>query len=209
MVRTFNSAAMPKCLMKLSKAKQSLQRCRSAAGFQEFASHWSDFLTHTGGVLNALEAGANGTPQGRQWWNADVKKKARADPLLRYMHQARNVEEHELNPTSRLQPRAVGIGLGGENIMIDRAEITREFFENPQVAAARQAWRTSDGRIPTVVYIPEGPRLATLADVRYKTVFEPPQEYNGKRLRDNSPIVVAELYIAYLEDLIATAGEFS
>ncbi|MEC5289151.1 hypothetical protein VSX64_15750 [Aurantimonas sp. C2-6-R+9] len=208
MSRPFNSAALPKCHDRLSKVKRSLQGCRSASDFEQFASHWSEFLIHSGGVLNILDAGADTTPQGRQWYGG-VKREGRNDPLLQYMHQARNVEEHAVEPTAEYQHPSLGIGGPGEDVYFDKFTLDTAFLKNPEKEIVGRAWRPSDGKPPTITRTPGGPKLLPARDDRFKNTYPPPTEHLGKPLASDDPLAVAELYLAYLERLVEKAGELS
>ncbi|MEO3998551.1 hypothetical protein [Mesorhizobium sp. CAU 1732] len=208
MTRPFDAKAIPKCHDRLSKAKQALQHCRSARNFADFASHWSSFLIHTGSIINAVEAGSKQTPQGRQW-HGGIKREGRKDPLLRYFFQARNAEEHALDPTTEHQQPGIGIGAGGESIYIKEFTPDQAFFQNPEKAIQGRIWRTADGKPPTIVHTPGGPQLLTVKDDRYGEAFPPPTEHMGKPLAKTDPVYVAERYIEYLEQLVQKASDLS
>lgn len=72
-------------------------------------------------ALNAaflkLEKGARGCGKSEGWINRH-KNTRRTDPLLAYLHQARNVDEHGLEPVSRATPgRIVPRAEGGAIIV--------------------------------------------------------------------------------------------
>ncbi|HZW15198.1 MAG TPA: hypothetical protein VFF66_02970 [Brevundimonas sp.] len=201
----FDSKLIPKCHDRLKKAKRSLQLCRGARNFEEFESYWSEFLIHAGGVLNALDTGSKITPQGRQWYG-DIKRAGRNDPLVSYMHQARNIEEHDAQSVSEHNPGGVGIGGSGEDVYISNLVIGPEFFRNPALAIKGKAWN-QHGRTPSVSVTPAGPvlRPVTYRDV----VFTPPTEHRGRPLADTRPLAIGAAYIGYLEGLVRVAEEIS
>lgn len=158
--------------------------------------------------MSALDAGSKGTPQGRQWYGG-VKRAGRNDPLTSYMLQARNAEEHALQPTARNEQPSIAIGAPGEDITIGRLTIDRDFFRNPEKHIVGRAWRTSDGKPPTIVRNAGGPSLLPVCDDRFGTTFRPPTEHLGRPLAKADPISVAELYLCYLEGLLTKATELS
>ena len=93
---------------RLPKAEASLEHLRASKNFPEAASAWSTYLQNTGNFLHVLEAWCKLTPQRRQWYG-NVRREGRKDPLLLYMYQARNAEEHETSLCSVEVP--VGIRL--------------------------------------------------------------------------------------------------
>ena len=211
MSRPFNATVLPKCRDRLSKAKRAAQLCRGARSFEEFESYWSDFLIHAGGVLNALDAGSATTPQGRQWYGG-IKRAGRADPLVTYVHQARNAEEHPDQPTMRHEPGYIGIGAPGATVHIDNLTVGPEFLSNPSKYLEGRAWEFDKGgqkRTPTVVHKIGGPALAPVFDRRFKKTFPPPTEHQGKKLADSSPVAVAALFLTYLDGLVWQAADLS
>jgi hypothetical protein len=129
----------------LLKAQQRFDRARHARGmisavldFEGFEACWSEFLTAGNGVHTALEKGAKDSPKSRQWFGGK-KRERREDPLLSYMHQARNADEHGLEPVA-----ALGAGIRGTAAFKGRFAIgdsfrTREgifgFFSSADKAA--------------------------------------------------------------------------
>lgn len=209
MAKTFNSKAIPKCYDRLSKAKRALQQSRSAHNFEDFSSAWSEFLIHTGGVLNALDAGSKTTPQGRQWYGG-IKRHAKEDELLLYMHQARNVEEHSLDATTENEPPSIKIGpMSDGGVKFDNLHLNDGFLKNPTKNIIGKAWRTKDGLPPTIINNAGGPILKRISDERYGNEFQPPEYHDGKRLLNNSPLFVAEIYMQYLTRVIKKAAELT
>lgn len=203
MGKFFNPAAVEKCYDRLTKATGALFDCRKSSNFKEFYSHWAEFLIHTGGVLNALEAGAQYTPQGKQWYG-NVKRQGRNDPLVRYMHQARNTEEHEAEAkTASHREGRIGIGGPGETIRLSEIRFGRQLWDNPVEYLRGRAINTSTGQTATIRLTPAGPQLVP---VTYRNVtFAPPGEHKGKRLKSDHPVAIADEYLAYLKDLIEQA----
>lgn len=208
MTRHFSSLALPKCYDRLGKAKRALQACRSANSFSQFASDWSDFLIHTGGIVHALEAGSSLTSQGKQWYGG-VKRMARADPLVLYMTQARNAEEHSLEGTTKNEPSSISIGAPGEGVYVKNLTFDQAFMQNPQEQIKGRAFRHSDGKPPTITQTAGGPALLPVHERLHNMTFRPPSEHMGKPIKDTNPISIGELYVAYIESVISKASELS
>lgn len=62
--------------------------------FIGFEDHWYGFLTNFHGFFTVLEQAAKPSRNSMDWFS-EVKKFRRDDPLLLYLHKARNLEEHE------------------------------------------------------------------------------------------------------------------
>lgn len=202
----FNSSILPKCRDRFIKASKSLHDCRSAKTFPQFYSHWSEFLIHTGGILNALDTGARHTPQAKQWY-AGVKRKGRADQLVNYMHQARNAEEHAAEETSRLDRGSIMIGVHGEPVHITEMVTGPELFYNPEEYLKGRAFNPQSGEQASIVTTGDGPVLRAIEFRGVNT--PPPTEHNGEKLRNTNPLHLGELYLLYLEGLITKAHSLS
>lgn len=183
----FDQKAIPKCLDRIEKAKEALYKARNAYSEATFRSAYGAFLIATGGVLHALEAGANLTPQAKQWYGGK-RRLGRNDELLQYMHQARNAEEHSTDDVADMNPgtfsiggplpkpgsRTQGISINGINLF---------------------SWEAGDASFRPI-------------KDKYNTVYPPPTTHLGRTVK-NDPLEIAEIYLTYLEALVKEAGELS
>jgi hypothetical protein len=90
-----NQVALEKARSRLRSAIRAVEALRAAEGDDEIHDHWLDFLIAWKGVYSKVQQAAKETPQELQWFGA-VNKERKADPLLRYLFEARNDEEHGL-----------------------------------------------------------------------------------------------------------------
>jgi hypothetical protein len=166
--------------------------------YDGFEIYWSELLTAGNGVHLALEKGAKDSPQSRQWFGAK-KRERRLDPLLNYMLQARNAEEHGIHPVAVR-------GHGGEPTGLEAFKRgfavgpnfrTREgvfgYFSTPEKAAV--LWRVTP---------PDAELIPVHNDVFGQT-FDPPTEHLGRPLKSRSPLSVGRLWLIYLRRLIREA----
>lgn len=97
--------------MHLSSLEKARSRLRSAQrafiamqGAQDepdtLCDHWVEFLVAWKGTYNHIEQAAKSTPQERQWFGR-VARERRQDPLLNYVFEARNDEEHGLDRSAK------------------------------------------------------------------------------------------------------------
>lgn len=189
---TFSEEAIPKCLDRLEKAKEALFRSRNAHSAESFKNAFAEFLIWTGSVLHAIEAGSKETPQGRQWYGG-VKRFGKGDELLRYMHQARNVEEHTKAHAALMDPGATVIG-GPITPELDNGGDRRTLAINGSVLFDVQG---------------PNPKFLPLIDDRYNLLFSVPTMHLGKKLSSQQPIDVGALYLSYLETLIDEAASLA
>lgn len=207
----FDKRALLKCHDRLNKSREALFRCRNAKSIDDFYSQWASFVGFSGSVIHAVEAGSNDTPQARQWYGG-VRRFCKADPLLLYMYQARNAEEHgtesviahnpmpvvgRINPdTDSLEP----MNLVDGRTMVKNADgsVTAQLI--PGFSQSRADWNIGIGSVPT------GPVLLPVYDKRFGNRFAPPTSHDGKELRDTSPLAIGELFLTFLEGLVDQAS---
>ncbi len=189
--------AITKANDRLTRAKRGVANVQNSRNFHEFEQAWSYLLINGNAVHSILEKGAMADPRSRQWYGGK-KRERRNDPLLSYMHQARNSDEHGLEPVARHNPGYLGIGMAGESAHIGRlttgarGEIT-ELRMNP-----------TPGPV-TIAQIPPHPELIPVIDDRFGTKFDPPKEHLGAPLADISARAIAKLWVDYLSALVEEA----
>lgn len=178
------------------RAAQGLQRLRDAQNFEAFEEAWSDFLQASSRVYDKLQAGTT-RPRSYAWFGAKLKER-KQDPLLRYIHHARNVDQHGLTATT--ERKAGRFSLKGD------AHIHR---------------LTSDGRKVVLDYSPLpgnyrppkielAPAHVGLARVRDRgDWYEVPDAHLDQRLLEPRPIQVAELALNYLGRMLAEAETYA
>ena len=89
----------------LRELKKAAEACRRMAkvgvgSFSEYDDAWRAVLTHVDRTWNKLQAAA----RDRQGWHAieyRCRRLRKEDPLLLYVRQARNVEEHTITPIAK------------------------------------------------------------------------------------------------------------
>jgi len=85
--------AVDQAKVRLRKAETALATLTAADSFEAAEDAWTDFLTASATIYSKLEQGAKAGAQSRQWFG-QKKKQRKDDPLLRYLHHARNSDEH-------------------------------------------------------------------------------------------------------------------
>jgi hypothetical protein len=173
----------------LNEAKKRLKRTEAAAlalqeadRYEPASEAWSAFLGAANTVYSKLEQGAKNSPSSRQWF-AGKKRERRLDPLLQYIHQARNAEEHNIQPVLLV---SIDVDIGPP---FGRVTISGNGDFDP----------VGDTPVPS-------PRFAmqTVVNSKYGDKFEPPRTHLGVPIANN-PKVVAEAAVAYLQSLIMDA----
>lgn len=191
--------AVEKARTRLAKASEALERIEQKEAFDTFESDWTDFLLASNSIYTVLEQGAKASNQSRQWFGRKKKERA-ADPLLQYLRQARNADEHGLER------------------IVERAEHTLDIDFKEGYRPTTGHVKTPDGKVFQLPPTPENAdgmvitlrsyALAQVKDTRYGTTFDPPTEHLGKPLEvPNSPISAGKLALAYQTHLVAEAEQ--
>lgn len=187
----------------IEKARSKLARSIAIHGEMERSPSladvriaWPDFLINANGVFSALEQGAKDSEPSKRWFGG-VSKFRRSDPLLQYLHQARNSEEHSLEEQTYPIPGSllvVGTGNGPHEATLN---------SNP------------DGSL-RITY---DPRKAKVLNYKPQLVFTQvsnrgvqypaPESHRGVKLFQISPQKAAALVILYLEEIIQEAEQLS
>ncbi len=190
--------AITKARSRLTRAKEAIAVLHTPEGQDRFEADWTDFLLASNTVYTVLEQGAKATPQSRQWFGRK-KLERRRDPLLQYLHQARNADEHGLEATYDCTNQTLDVtfppGHAPKTTTIkldDGTEITADVPAN------------SEGMLIEVRLF----HLVTVRDSRYGTAYDPPAEHLGLPLEHGTnPLFVADLALDYLDALIDEAGK--
>ena len=203
----FDRNLLPKCFRKLEQVKEALYHLRNANYLHEFSDAWSRYLTASGGVIHAVEGGAQISPQGRQWYGG-IRRRDRADALCIYFLQARNEEEHGRNAVAGYNPLP-GIGvINPETQQLepfvswdpDTIEVASDGSMTGRQLRENKGWKIGIGSIPV------GPILTSIRDSKFGNIFPPPIEHRGRRISNKSPVYLAEIYCIYLESLVQEAA---
>lgn len=168
--------------------------------FRAEKTAWWQFLLAAAGIYSKLEQGAKDYPQSTAWFGKR-KRQRKVDPLLRYLHQARNAEEHGIRGSSySVATRATNPGRGVKIVNNEEGELVR--LEVPQDIPLGA---------PVAQLIPAGVRLVPVLDGRSRQTFHPPREHLGiaipvePPLSRDHPLTVARPALRYLEEMVEDA----
>ena len=205
----------PKALTKASsrlrvaqKAVADLQDCES---YDAFGDLWYMFLVAAKNVYTVLEQGAKANPQSRQWFGAKNQQR-KSDPLLRYVTEARNDDEHGIEPISEFVPSRIDIGVNKDGASSHMVDNNGNVFSNCGIAYSfvgevpkrLPIMRSLDGKPVHIEDRPAHVRLIRVHD-RSKNPYDPPASHLGQKIDGSSPLVVANIMISYLEALMVEA----
>jgi hypothetical protein len=184
---------------RLEAAKIAVDRLRNAATYEEAEAAWTTFLVAANTIYPKLEQGAKQSGKSAPWFGRK-KHDRKQDELLNYLHQARNTDEHSIEPVTKHKLGSISVG-GGKDVGVRLDGV---------IGANTNLRVTSIGKKPpTITITPASMKLITVKDARYGDTFDPPTKHLGADLADTSPLAIAELAISYLEGLIAEATELT
>lgn len=168
----------------LIKAKKSLKKMKELRSqndinlLDEFESHWIDFLINLEKIWKKAELECKDLPK-FQPWQGVYKRERKKDPLLSYLKNARDVDQHSI-----------------QQIAIERGYEIK--ITSPLEGATFNA-----GDTITIKGEVKEPRIETQAVTNRSEVYQPPIEHLDKRLLNpNDPIELAELGLAYYENFL-------
>lgn len=198
--KKMKKAAIDKATRRLEDARRAIQRIEKAHYYNEFESAWAEFLTAFNAIYNILSAGARNHLKSQPWLGRKIKQR-RDDPLLRYLKQARDTEEHGLEPVTELEPGYISIGAQGGPVHIRSLEIDGQGNISGDIS-------TPGGGSLVVTKKPASAKLVTVTDGRFGHSVDPPKEHLETKLKNGSPLEVARTGLGYLELLIDEAKRY-
>lgn len=201
--RTFQlmtPAAISKAQNRLKLANDRLIEAEAAPNYVAFSGAWYSFLTAYKNVYSTLEQGAKASAKSRQWFGA--KKQARkSDPMLQYLFQARDSDEHSLENVTELYHGHTSIGVSKPGYS-DFMEFSEVKIRNSSITIENAT--SLDGKPILIERIGPHVRLRSVAG-RGNIVYQPPTQHKGQKLANNLPITIGKLAIIYLDELIQEA----
>ena len=166
--------------------------------WSEFRQHWRNFLEAADDVFEKLEKGSKLHPTARQEWKKEENAR-KADPLMQWLMQARNVEKHGLQTSIVFIPGSIQLrvhptkpqtitsstvfeeGLGGGLRTKTFHDISGIDHETAEVVVARGAM---------------------IAVTNRSILYDVPKSHLGVTLESDDPKPAAELALKYLDALL-------
>jgi hypothetical protein len=176
--------ALDQATRRLEEAKEAISTLARTPDFREMEVAWSRFLISSNGVYAKVEQASKSNAKSKEWYRRK-KDYRKSDPLLLYLHQARNSDEHSVELITARHIDSIELSGGGSYTVDGKYGANIGFFT------------VSEGPSPSTKVNNPHIQLSSVHD-RSK-VFDPPKEHMGQPITDNSVIGIASLFIAYLE----------
>lgn len=193
-----NPEAVAQASARLRRAKRALAELHGAASFNDAEDAWSDFLLACSTIYSKLEQGSKGNGKSEAWFGRK-KKLRRCDPMLRYLHFARNSDEHGIE---RVTSQAPGNVWKGRKL---------EFNERIPLKAVQvdKVTLLPIRALPDAVVTGPTLKMVRAHDRRFGDYCDPPATHLGEPVPfgENFPANVAEVAVPYFEGLIEESRE--
>jgi hypothetical protein len=176
--------------LELRAAKKALDEMRAATSLEEYAISWRSFLDRIEKVWKKAERECQPFRNRFEPWQGTFAALRKKDELLRYLFQARNADQHTIQPTT---VEMVGLlqleipPLGTVELQLDEEKQTLKIIGECRFGIA-----------PCQGYV-------LLPIQNQGTTFPPPTEHLGEKLLQNDPFFVAEKGLAFYEDFVVQA----
>jgi hypothetical protein len=193
-------AAIERARSRLRVAKKAIKDLGASRDMDAFHDAWHTFLTSTKNVYDILKMGANTTTaQSRQWYGGKARER-KGDPLLQYVYEARNADEHGLSSSVERKP-------GSFTIPANRPGFARGVRLDGQFGGGGRLRITSLDGNPVAFEVTSPHAVLVPITARGNRVLQPPETHLGKPLTSNDPVPVAEYALAYLDALVEEASK--
>lgn len=181
---------------RLARARRACEAAHKQLPYKDspagdsFREQWDSFLVAASAIFSKLEQGAKGHGKSDVWFG--LKKEERAnDELLRYIKQARNIEEHSVMESVEQH----GLRLVPDN---PYTKVVSDGSDGKPVQVSYEVGKPFSMRV-----LHPGPYL--LPVINRGVTFNPPSKHLGEPMPDQRPITVMKLALAYLEKMIDEA----
>ena len=211
--------AISKAQSRLRNAQEAVEKLAASNSFDKYYDAWSAFIHNAKGIYTVLEQGAKINAKSNQWFGTKNSFRRR-DELLRYVSEARNDDEHGIEPIMEQKPdeMLVGVSEAGTSRTfrdafgntVSGAGVAAYRFVGPGSAREAKRWKikSTDGLPVKSVFNPGGVYLKAVHD-RSKVRYEPPKKHQGLDLESGTPLEVANLTLVYLKELVEEAEKLA
>lgn len=185
------SKNLPNASAELDRAAESVRKMEESADFKSFNDNWRDALTYMEKARLKVAVECQVVPL-NQWtpFEGKAKNKRQKDPLLKYIDQARDADQHSIQEILVKKDSHYSVkGIISNDQFSEDFEITTKEPGNVVI----------NGKV--VGMQPVGTSFRAIAVTNRKVVTPPPLAHAGKFLRNTfDPVEIATLGIAYYRE---------
>jgi hypothetical protein len=192
----------------VQRAVRELEFCKD---YDTFSDIWYQFLIASKNIYTQLEQGAKSSAKSTLWFG-ERNKFRKSDQLLRYVTEARNSEEHGLQPNSRFVPNELRLGVSKPGMSSEIQDQNGNVFSGCGTAISYSGsmptslpkLQALDGKPILAEFHPAHVKLVQVQD-RHGNRYDPPTSHLGVQIDGSEPLTVAKAMMTYLEQLLAEA----
>ncbi|KAA5599847.1 hypothetical protein [Blastochloris sulfoviridis] len=192
-----DSRAIIQAKRRLRVAKEAFCQLETCDSDDDFMLKWTEFLSAIDDVFEKIEKGSRNSPQCRQWFGA-IKRERKTDPLLNYLHHARNADRHGLEETASFQAGGIELSAKPGSAGFLLKEIRIDSSGNVIIDA-------SDRDAVNLKFCAKTIKLKTVIDHRSQRYYQPPDTHFGEAINNPSPLEIGKRGLIYVEKLILEA----
>tara|TARA_E500000305_G_scaffold88488_1_gene75229 strand:- start:480 stop:1046 length:567 start_codon:yes stop_codon:yes gene_type:complete len=186
-----NEIALKRAGIRLERAKKALVDFEAADNYQAAEQAWTDFLLAASSFFSQIEQGVKGYPRSEAWFGR-TKHQRKKDPVLRYLHFARNADEHGIEYVTAQYPDG-----GQKQRFGERTEwLVQEYDPVKEVGIG--------DKVKAWMYGPHI-KLIRAYDHRFGDFCDPPK-FTGHPSRD--PADLGAVSIDLLQSILDDAADF-
>jgi hypothetical protein len=187
---------VPSVRAQLDRARAALAQLEGAKNLGATEEAWKHFLWQIDRLWNKAEAHFSNSPKWGGWCGKYTKAR-KQDPLLKYLSQARNSDEHTIDEIAVQRQGQTTI-----NPVVPGGLVHLKSLE----------WNSKGEMVVDVgspVIIESSPARLELLDVKSRDVVYPvPHEHMGKPIPSREPQALAALGLRFYESLVVEAERF-
>ncbi|MCY1644043.1 hypothetical protein [Methylorubrum sp. SL192] len=186
-----DALAVEKAHRKLKRAERAVEALRSSTDAEQTEEAWEDFLAAFGTIYATFEEGSKGEGKSSSWFGRE-KNCRKKDPLLRYLHFARNAEEHGVRRIVERGSTSISLRSPYAGVMLRSNGI--------------DTW-TVVGIRGDVHFASDIVRLVEVRDDRFGDRCGPPDTHLGQPIARATPLTIAEYGLSYLTSMVDAASK--
>lgn len=199
-------------------AKSAISAFENAATVGDQRKAWWEFLTNTSAVYEKLKAGAEKAGGKSAPWMGRIVNQRKKDPLLNYVHHARNCDYHGIEESVEADGFSWGIrnASGGMMFGLVKAGADEDSTSLPENLVTTIGVNGVDLTPDEAAAYGLGPpmkaaslRLVAVTDSHYGDTFYPPSQHFGNQIDGTCPLTVGKAALAYLEGVVKEAESLS
>lgn len=188
----------PKPRQELERARNAIDRMKAATNHAEFEDAWKEYLSRLERAWNKAQAHFMKSPKWHSWAGKYITQR-RADPLLKYLTNARGAEEHSVGEITERVSGNMTIGArGGAMHVYGFGMSSRGLFVDAAPA-------TPDAEL-VIGFKPERTKL--LPVVNRGVQYDVPTAHLGDAIDPNDVLNISECGVKYYSELLNLAEAY-